>query len=105
MVLSEREQILLAQIEQGLTSSDRPLATIRPALRRRLGLRQSVTLLALSVTLGVALVLVGLISNTILLAVLGFLVIVAGAAAASPGITDRWTPSPSSVDVDAKSHE
>ncbi|MEP6853208.1 MAG: DUF3040 domain-containing protein [bacterium] len=80
MPLSEHEQRLLEQIEQGLYAEDPKFASTVRKVRARTGQRRRVAIAVLGVVLGLALVLLALVTKVIVLAVVGFVVIVAACA-------------------------
>jgi hypothetical protein len=81
VALSEHEQQQLDQIERGLFASDQKLAAPPSVIRARISLRRPLLAIA-GVALGLTLVLVGLVSNVVVVSVLGFVVIVGAAATA-----------------------
>jgi DNA polymerase-4 len=74
--LSDHEQRLLDEIEQALYAEDPKFAASVRAARTRSRTRRSALLCGLGVLAGLALVLVGLITNIIALAVVGFVLVV-----------------------------
>jgi hypothetical protein len=74
--LSEHEQRLLDEIEQALYAEDPKFASSVRSARAHRRLRSSVLLCVLGVLAGLGLVLVGLLTNIIALAVLGFVLLV-----------------------------
>ena len=76
MPLSDHEQRLLDEIEQALYAEDPKFAASVRAARTRSRTRRSALLCGLGVLAGLALVLVGLITNIIALAVVGFVLVV-----------------------------
>lgn len=108
MPLSDHEQRLLDEIEQALYAEDPKFAASVRLARTRSRVRRSAVLCVLGVAAGLALVLVGLISNLIALAVVGFVLVVgscgyavqilrgrARGAAAAPNAGSNRTPRPS----------
>ncbi len=76
MPLSDHEQRLLDEIEQALYAEDPKFAaTVRKA-RTRSRARRSAALCVLGALVGFGLVLVGLITNVIVLSVVGFVLVV-----------------------------
>ena len=76
MPLSDHEQRLLDEIEQALYAEDPKFAASVRSARARSRTRRSAVLCALGVLTGLALVLVGLITNVIALSVVGFVLVV-----------------------------
>ena len=76
MPLSDHEQRLLDQIEQALYAEDPKFAASVRSARARSRTRRSALLCVLGVIGGLALVLVGLITNIIALSVVGFVLVV-----------------------------
>jgi Protein of unknown function (DUF3040) len=74
--LSDHEQRLLDEIEQALYAEDPKFAASVRSARARSRTRRSALLCALGVLAGLALVLVGLITNIIALSVVGFVLVV-----------------------------
>ena len=74
--LSEHEQRLLDQIEQALYAEDPKFASAVRSARSRSRTRRSILLCILGVILGLGLVLVGLLTNIIVLSVVGFVLVV-----------------------------
>src|ERR1700712_868841 len=91
MPLSEHEQRLLEQIEQGLYAEDPKFASAVRRVRSGGGTRRRVILAVLGVVIGLVIVLLALITKLIIIGVLGFLLIVAACAYAvirpGPGST------------------
>ena len=87
MPLSEHEQRLLEQIEQGLYAEDPKFASAVRRVHSGGGTRRRIILAVLGVVLGLAVVLVALLTNVIIVGVLGFVLIVASCAyaVARPG--------------------
>lgn len=92
MPLSEHEQRLLEQIEQGLYAEDPKFASAVRRVRSGGGTRRRIALAVLGVIVGLGVVLVALLTNIILLGVLGFLLIVAACAYAVIRPGSRSTP-------------
>jgi hypothetical protein len=81
MPLSEHEQRLLEQIEQGLYAEDPKFASAVRRVRTGGGTRRRRVLLAVvGAVVGLGIVLLALVTNIIVLGVLGFLLIVASCA-------------------------
>lgn len=76
MPLSDHEQRLLDEIEQALYAEDPKFAASVRSARARSRTRRSALLCGLGVLVGLALVLVGLITNIIALSVIGFVLVV-----------------------------
>ena len=76
MPLSDHEQRLLDQIEQALYAEDPKFAASVRSVRARSRTRRGAVLCGLGVLAGLALVLVGLITNLIALSVIGFVLVV-----------------------------
>jgi len=74
--LSDHEQRLLDEIEQALYAEDPKFAASVRSARTRSRTRRSAALCVLGVVAGLALVLVGLITNVIVLSVIGFVFVV-----------------------------
>jgi Protein of unknown function (DUF3040) len=74
--LSDHEQRLLDEIEQALYAEDPKFAASVRSARARSRTRRSALLCALGVLAGLALVLVGLVTNIIALSVIGFVLVV-----------------------------
>ena len=77
MPLSEHEQRLLDQIEQALYAEDPKFASAVRSARSRSRVRRSVILCVLGVLGGLGLVLVGLVTQLIVLSIIGFVLVVA----------------------------
>jgi hypothetical protein len=75
--LSDHEQRLLDEIEQALYAEDPKFAASVRLARTRSRTRRSAILCGLGVIAGLALVLVGLVTNVIVLSVIGFVFVVA----------------------------
>ena len=89
MPLSEHEQRLLDQIEQALYAEDPKFASAVRSARARSRTRRSVVLGAFGAVAGLALVLVGLVTNLIALSVIGFVLVVAGVGFAIQSMRHR----------------
>src|SRR6185503_15453453 len=76
MPLSDHEQRLLDEIEQALYAEDPKFAASVRSARSRSRTRRSAVLCVLGVLVGLAMVLVGLITNIIALSVVGFVLVV-----------------------------
>jgi Flp pilus assembly protein TadB len=87
--LSEHEQRLLDEIEQALYAEDPKFASSVRAARGHSRLRRTVVLCAVGAILGVALVLVGLVTKLIVLAPFGFVLLVASCAYVTHAIRAR----------------
>jgi hypothetical protein len=74
--LSDHEQRLLDEIEQALYAEDPKFAASVRSARTRSRTRRSALLCVLGVIAGLALVLVGLVTNIIALSVVGFVLVV-----------------------------
>jgi uncharacterized membrane protein YgcG len=74
--LSDHEQRLLDEIEQALYAEDPKFAASVRSARARSRTRRSAVLCVLGVIAGLALVLVGLVTNLIVLSVIGFVLVV-----------------------------
>jgi Protein of unknown function (DUF3040) len=74
--LSDHEQRLLDEIEQALYAEDPKFAASVRSARTRSRTRRSAVLCAFGVVAGLALVLVGLLTNLIVLSVVGFVLVV-----------------------------
>jgi hypothetical protein len=74
--LSDHEQRLLDEIEQALYAEDPKFAASVRAARTRSRTRRSALWCALGVAAGLALVLVGLVTNLVVLSVIGFVFVV-----------------------------
>jgi hypothetical protein len=98
MALSAHEQEMLDQIERGLRhgvakSTTEPLrAAHEPGRPHR-----RMLIVVASVAVGLALVLLGLISQTVVISVLGFVVIVAAATTSGANRAQLWSCSPGSA--------
>ena len=89
MPLSEHEQRLLEQIEQGLYAEDPKFASAVRRVRTGGGTRRRVVLAVAGVVVGLGVVLLALITKLVIFGVLGFLLIVAACAYAlmRPGVS------------------
>jgi hypothetical protein len=76
MPLSDHEQRLLDEIEQALYAEDPKFAASVRSVRTKSRTRRSATLCVLGAIAGLALVLVGLVTNLIVLSVVGFVLVV-----------------------------
>ena len=91
MPLSEHEQRLLEQIEQGLYAEDPKFASAVRKVRARTGQRRKIVMAVACVVLGLGMVLLGLVSKIIVVGVIGFVLIVAGIAYALNGHFNKST--------------
>ncbi|HEV7204398.1 MAG TPA: DUF3040 domain-containing protein [Jatrophihabitans sp.] len=89
MPLSEHEQKLLDEIEQALYAEDPKFAASVRSARTRSRTRRSVTVCALGVIVGLALVLVGLVAQVIALSVVGFVLVVGACGYAAQVLRGR----------------
>jgi hypothetical protein len=80
MPLSEHEQRLLEQIEQGLYAEDPKFASTVRKVRANTGRRRRIIVAAAGVLVGLGLVLLGLMTKVIPLGVAGFVLMVAAIA-------------------------
>src|SRR4051794_13705112 len=78
--LSEHEQRLLEQIERALVDDDPKFASTVRSGDRRLKARRKLQLGALLLVVGMAVLVVGAVANSVILGVLGFLVAFGGLA-------------------------
>ena len=76
MPLSEHEQRLLDEIEQALYAEDPKFASSVRSVRSRSRVRRTVVLCVFGVLLGLGLVLIGLVTNLIVLSIVGFVLVV-----------------------------
>lgn len=76
MPLSDHEQRLLDEIEQALYAEDPKFAASVRSAHRRSRTRRSALLAVFGIVAGLALVLVGLVTNIIALSVVGFVLVV-----------------------------
>ena len=76
MPLSDHEQRLLDEIEQALYAEDPKFAASVRSARARSRTRRTALLCGVGIVAGLALVLVGLITNLIVLSVVGFVLVV-----------------------------
>jgi len=93
--LSDHEQRLLDEIEQALYAEDPKFAASVRAARTRSRTRRSAVLCGVGVVAGLALVLVGLITNIIALSVVGFVFVVAACGYAVQLVRGRGHAAPS----------
>ncbi|WP_338184803.1 DUF3040 domain-containing protein [Jatrophihabitans sp.] len=100
MPLSEHEQRLLDEIEQALYAEDPKFASAVRSARGRSRRRSSFITSILGITLGLGLVLVGLLATVIFLSVIGFVLLVAGCAYAVQTVRRRGG-TPASPDATA----
>ena len=87
--LSDHEQRLLDEIEQALYAEDPKFAASVRSARTRSRTRRSALLCVVGVLAGLALVLVGLITNIIVLSVVGFVLVVGACGYAAQVIRGR----------------
>jgi hypothetical protein len=99
--LSEHEQRLLDEIEQALYAEDPKFASSVRSARAHRRLRSSVLLCVLGVLAGMALVLVGLLTNVIALSVVGFVFIVGACGFGAQSLRNRGTAAPSGPSASA----
>ena len=92
--LSEHEQRLLDEIEQALYAEDPKFASSVRSARGHRRLRSWVLLCVLGVIAGLALVLVGLLSNIIVLSVVGFVLLVGACAYSAQSLRNRGNTTP-----------
>jgi hypothetical protein len=95
--LSDHEQRLLDEIEQALYAEDPKFAASVRSARTRSRTRRSAVLCVFGVIAGLALVLVGLVTNLIVLSVIGFVLVVAACGYAVQVVHGRGhnsTPAP-----------
>lgn len=85
MPLSEHEQRLLDQIEQGLYAEDPKFASTVSRARVRSSTRRRLIFSVAGAVIGLGLVLLGLVTTVIVVSVVGFLLIVASCAWALTG--------------------
>lgn len=106
MPLSDHEQKLLDEIEQALYAEDPKFAASVRTVRTRSRTRRAAALCVLGVVAGLALVLVGLVTNLIALSVVGFVFVVGSCGYAAqvlrgrdhssdPTASDAGSPPPS----------
>jgi hypothetical protein len=88
MALSAREQEALDQIERGLCDADSTFDHFAPNATARIGSRRLLLQVIVGIAVGLLLVLVGLVSKTIVISILGFLLIVIATSAVT---TDERT--------------
>jgi hypothetical protein len=91
--LSEHEQRLLDQIEQALYAEDPKFASSVRSARRHSHARRSIILAVTGVVAGLAMVLVGLVTNLIVLSVVGFVLVVGAVAFGAQVLRNRVAPS------------
>jgi hypothetical protein len=89
MPLSEHEQRLLEQIEQGLYAEDPKFAASVRRVRARRGSRRRIALAAVGALAGLGIVLIAMATKLIILGVIGFLIIVAACFYGLLGLTNR----------------
>jgi Protein of unknown function (DUF3040) len=87
--LSDHEQRLLDEIEQALYAEDPKFAASVRSARTRSRTRRAALLCVLGVIAGLALVLVGLVTNLIVLSVIGFVFVVGSCGYAAQVIRGR----------------
>jgi hypothetical protein len=95
--LSDHEQRLLDEIEQALYAEDPKFAASVRSARTRSRTRRSAVLCAFGVVAGLSLVLVGLLTNLIVLSVVGFVLVVGSCGYAAQiirGTRGRSTSAP-----------
>lgn len=92
MPLSDHEQRLLDEIEQALYAEDPKFAASVRSARKHSRTRRSGLLAGLGVLAGLALVLVGLITNIIALSVVGFVLLVGACGFAAQLLRGRGRP-------------
>jgi hypothetical protein len=94
--LSDHEQRLLDEIEQALYAEDPKFAASVRSARTRSRTRRSALLCGIGVLAGLALVLVGLMTNLIVLSVIGFVFVVGSCGYAVQVVRGRshGTPAP-----------
>jgi hypothetical protein len=98
MPLSEHEQRLLEQIEQGLYAEDPKFAaSVRRARARRGGSRRRLVLAALGAVVGLGVILVAMATKLIPLGVVGFLIIVGCCSYGLMGLGNRTARGPLGV--------
>lgn len=93
MPLSDHEQRLLDEIEQALYAEDPKFAASVRAARTRSRTRRSALLCGSGVVAGFALVLVGLVTNLVVLSVVGFVFVVGACGYAVQLIRSRGSRS------------
>lgn len=99
MPLSEHEQRLLEQIEQGLYAEDPKFASTVRRVRARNGFRRRLVLAIVGAIAGLGLVLLALATKVIPIGVVGFLVIMAACAYALAGSSRRGGMPPGPLGV------
>jgi hypothetical protein len=87
--LSEHEQRLLDQIEQALYAEDPKFASAVRSAKSRSRTRRSIVLSVLGALVGFGLVLVGLVTNVIVLSVVGFVLVVGACGFAAQSLRHR----------------
>lgn len=92
MPLSEHEQRLLAEIEQALYAEDPKFVSAVRSVRTRSRTRRSIVLSILGVVVGLALVLVGLVSTLVALSIVGFVLVVGSCGLAVQAVRTRQAP-------------
>ncbi|WP_375475071.1 DUF3040 domain-containing protein [uncultured Jatrophihabitans sp.] len=93
MPLSDHEQRLLDEIEQALYAEDPKFASSVRAVRARNRTRRSAVICVAGVLAGLALVLVGLLTQLIALSVVGFVLVVGACGYAVQALRGRNRPS------------
>ena len=99
--LSEHEQRLLDEIEQALYAEDPKFASSVRSARARRRVRSSVLLCVAGVIVGLGLVLIGLLSTIIPLAVVGFVLLVAACGYGAQSLRHRTTTPDTPADAAA----
>jgi DUF3040 family protein len=97
--LSDHEQRLLDEIEQALYAEDPKFAASVRSARTRSRTRRAAALCVLGVAAGLALVLVGLITNIIALSVVGFVLVVGSCGYAAQVLRGRNRSTPTASDA------
>ncbi|MDT4917126.1 MAG: hypothetical protein QOH89_1826 [Pseudonocardiales bacterium] len=92
--LSDHEQKLLDEIEQALYAEDPKFAASVRSARTRSRTRRFAALCVLGVVAGLALVLVGLVTNLVAISVVGFVLVVAACGFAVQVVRGRRTGTP-----------
>jgi hypothetical protein len=90
--LSDHEQRLLDQIEQALYAEDPKFASAVRSARTRSRTRRSLGVAVFAVLAGLGLVLVGLLASIVAVAVIGFVVVVAGCGLGLQALHGRRLP-------------
>ncbi len=93
MPLSEHEQRLLDEIEQALYAEDPKFASSVRSARRHRRFGSSLLLGVVGVLVGLGLVLVGLLTNFIVLSVVGFVLLVGGFGYGAQSLRHRGSSS------------